>query len=494
MKFNRLAEELSRESFEFCIANAADVEVNFLTADSRKVTAESVFACVKGDHCDGHDFAAAAVRQGAAALVCERRLEDINVPQIICADVRRYMGRIASCLYGRPADKLKLAAVTGTTGKTTSTFMTKAILDYAGVKCGLLGTVYYDDGKVTEEAQRTTPEADIVQYKLSRMLQNGCKACVMEASSHAIVQGRLDGCRFDAAGFTNLTQDHLDYHKTMESYFSAKKKLFKEYMRDEWKVSLYADNVYGRQLRDEFCGNAVSYSLKDETAEYFAELLSVSVQGMEIKLKCGEDIFLTKLPLIGEHNMLNALQALSIAKFFGVDTAMGVKALEMMPQVPGRLERYVIKGSGCCVIDYAHAPDGMEKLLTALRSVCSGRLIAVFGAGGDRDKTKRPIMGEIASRLSDCVILTSDNPRSEDPEVIIDALEDGVRQHETRYLRIADRREAIYAGLSMMTENDIVAVVGKGPESYMEIKGKKIPYMDKNVLSDWCRKEGRETV
>ena len=493
MKFGELVKELKKTALDFTVSNedANCADINFLTADGRKVLGGTIFACVKGEHADGHSYASDAVKRGACALVCEKKL-DVDVPQIICADVRRNMGLVAASLYGKPAEKLKMLAITGTTGKTTSTFMTKAILDYAGIKCGLLGTVCYDDGAERTEAPRTTPEADIIQYKLSKMVENGCRACVMEASSHAIVQGRLEGCLFDAAGFTNLTQDHLDYHGTMESYFEAKKQLFEKYMRGSWKVSAFADNEYSRRICTEYKNHAVSYSLANSDADCSAEILSVSASGTGIRLKINGQIYEAVLPVIGMHNVLNAMQALTLAGFFGVKTETAVKALKAMPQIPGRLERYMIKNSGCCVIDFAHAPDGMEKLLTALRSVCGGKLIAVFGAGGDRDKAKRPLMGEIGSRLADCVILTNDNPRSENPETIIDALEAGAKQHTAECLRITDRRKAIYHALSMMTKDDIVAIIGKGPETYMEINGKKIPFNDKEILSDWCTEEGRE--
>ena len=489
MKFTELVEKLKRAGLNFTVQNFSDTELDFLTADSRKAKPKTIFACVKGEHADGHVFAQKAVKQGASALVCEHVL-NINVPQLICRDVRSNMGIIGANLYDNPADKLKLIAITGTTGKTTSTFMTKAILDYANIKCGLLGTVYYDDGACVEEASRTTPEADMVQYKLAQMVKNGCKACVMETSSHSIVQGRITGCKYDVAGFTNLTQDHLDFHKTMQSYFNAKLQLFDTFMRGAWKVSIFIDDKYGKEVFEKFSEHAVSYSLKDSSADYFAQVLSTSINGTKIKLKIGEKTTVVDFPIIGSHNILNALQALSIANMLAVDTQTAIEALKQMPQIPGRLERYMIEGRGSCVIDFAHAPDGMEKLLTALRTVCKGKLISLFGAGGDRDKTKRPKMGEIAAKLSDFVILTTDNPRSEEPDDIIDMIEEGVRGHAAEYIRITNRKEAIYKGLSMLHEGDILAVIGKGPETYMEIKGEKIPFLDKAILLKWCEKEG----
>jgi len=491
MNFRELTKELKNSGLDFTVVNEQDANVDFLTADSRKAINGTIFACVKGEHSDGHNFAAAAVKQGATAIVCEYEL-DIDVPQIICKDVRKNMGTVAASLYGHPADKLKLVAITGTTGKTTSTFMTKAVLDYAGLKCGLLGSVYYDDGKSREEAPRTTPEADIIQYKLSQMVKNGCKACVMEASSHSIAQGRIEGCLFDAAGFTNLTQDHLDFHLTMENYFEAKKELFRNYMRGDWKVSAFMDNVYGAKICSWLKDKAVSYSLIDRNADYFATISDVSAHGTVTEITAFGEIVTVTLPVIGNHNILNVMQSLSIANILGVDLKTAVEALKKMPQVPGRLERYILDNSAVCVIDFAHAPDGLEKLLTALRSVCKGRLIVAFGAGGDRDKTKRPVMGEIGTRLADYTILTTDNPRSELPDAIIDGLEEGAKKNLAPYERITDRRQAIYKGLSMLEAGDVFAIVGKGPETYMEVKGVKLPFLDKQVVADWCEKEGRE--
>lgn len=489
MKFCELISRLENSGLKFSVICDYDTEIGFLTADSRRTTDKTIFACVKGEHADGHDYASQAIAHGAKALLCEHKL-DFSVPQIICEDIRRNMGIVAAALYDHPADKLKMVAITGTTGKTTSTFMTKAVLDYAGMKCGLLGTVCYFDGKEKEQAPRTTPEADIIQYKLAQMVKNGCKACVMEASSHSIVQGRLEGCKFDTAGFTNLTQDHLDYHGNMENYYEAKKLLFKKYMRGNWKLSACCDNEYSARLCKEFAERSIHYSLTDENAEYFARILSVSAQGTKTEFTIYKKAAEVLLPIIGSHNILNAMQALSIASILGVDTATAIDGIRQIPQVPGRLERLILENGSYCVIDFAHAPDGLEKLLTALREVCKGRLILAFGAGGDRDKSKRPVMGEIGTRLADYVILTTDNPRSEEADAIIDEIEFGAKRHTTEYERIRDRREAIYKGLSMLKAGDIFAIAGKGPENYMEIKGRKIPFLDKQIVLDWCKESG----
>ena len=472
-----------------------DPEIYQLVSDSRKALPGSIFACVKGDHSDGHDYAVKAFGSGASALLCERKL-DLQVPQIISEDIRRNMGIVASLLYDEPARKLTMIALTGTNGKTTSTFMTKSILDHAGIKTGLLGTIYYDDGDSSADAEHTTPEGSDLQYWLSRMVTNGCGACVMETSSHAMVQGRIEGVNFDRAGFTNLTVDHLDFHNDMESYFKAKKILFEKYMRNNWMAAINGDDAYGRRLILELGNRAISYGTSDRDSKFFAEIKGTSTEGMDVEITTPDSkiAVASRLPLLGEYNIMNALQALSICWSLGVRDKTALEGLLLMKQVPGRLERYIISGSGTCVIDFAHSPDSLEKVLNTLRSVCKGKLFVVFGAGGDRDKTKRPIMGEIAARLADSVIITSDNPRSEDPEVIVSEIEAGVKMNSQKYSRIVDRRSAIFEGLSRTGPNDILLIAGKGPEPYQILKDGPVPFLDKNVMIDWCRENGKEVI
>ena len=498
MKFNTLIELLSKKKPDISV-NIPDgtlidnPDVTVLFSDSRKVAANSIFACVKGGHFDGHEYAAKAVQQGALALICEYPM-DIPLPQIITSDIRRNMGTIASVLYEEPANKLSMIAVTGTNGKTTSAFMTKSILEHAGMKTGLLGTVYYEDGDVVEDAEHTTPEASDLQYWLYRMVNNGCKACVMETSSHSIDQGRIDGVLYDRAGFTNLTVDHLDYHGDMENYFNAKKLLFEKYMRNNWKACVNIDDLYGRRLYETLCDKAMTFGIDDASADFRAVIKSSSIEGMDVDIKIpdSKSPYSVRLPMLGSYNVLNALQALSLTWTLGISNSDAIYGLKNMKQVPGRLERYMIKDGGSCVIDFAHSPDGLEKVLTALRPLCKGKLVVTFGAGGDRDKTKRPIMGEIAARLADEVIITSDNPRSEDPAVITSEIEVGARKHKTDYKVIVDRREAIYEGLSSISKGDILVVPGKGPERYQILKDEVIPFLDKNVLNDWCSINNRE--
>lgn len=501
MKFNELANRVKcvlPETSTYCpdASCASDPEISLFVSDSRKIVPGAIFACVKGGNYDGHDFAAHAASAGAAALFCERPL-DVPLPQIICGgDIRRKMGLAAAALYGDPASKLTMIALTGTNGKTTSTYMTKSILEKAGIKTGLLGTVYNIDGVECEDAEHTTPEGSDLQTWLYKMVNNGCGACVMETSSHAVHQGRIDGVAFDRIGFTNLTVDHLDYHIDMESYFAAKRMLFEKYVRDGWKAAVNLDDPYGRRLYETFKAERVSgYGLDSVDALFTAAVKGMSVGGMDIEMTFPDKQTVAfRLPLLGEYNVLNALQAAAIAWSLEIPAGKCAEGLSEMPQVPGRLERYIIGGSGTCIIDFAHSPDGLEKVLTALRPVCKGKLITVFGAGGDRDNSKRPMMGEVASRFSDFVIVTSDNPRSEDPEKIAREVLAGAERHPTGHKLIVDRHEAIFAGLDMLGAGDIIVLAGKGPERVQLVKGEAIPFLDKEQVMEWAALRGKEVL
>lgn len=472
-----------------------EIDLTGMVCDSRKATKGIVFAATKGEHIDAHNLIPKAAEAGASAVLCEHEV-DFPIPQIICSNVRSAMGNIASILYGEPSEKLSMIAVTGTTGKTTSTYMTQAILNHAGIKSGLLGTVVYDDGVAAKEAEHTTPEGCDIQTILANMVKNNCKACVMEVSSHSLMQGRVNGLGYDRAGFTNLTQDHLDYHKTMENYFAAKRRLFDIYMRNNWQASVNVDDPFGRRLYESLGKKAISYSIVDDKADFFAAVKSTAIDGLtaEIKAPGMQKRGTFKLPVLGAYNVQNALQAISLAWSLGISIQTCLNALENMPQVPGRLECYRFDNGATCVIDFAHAPDGMEKVLTALRPVCKGRLIVVFGAGGDRDRAKRPMMGEIASRLCDFVVVTSDNPRTEEPSAIMAEIEVGVKKHNAPYVMVENRREGIYYGLSEAKADDIVAVVGRGPETMQKLKHGNIHLVDKEIMEDWLRLNNRSII
>lgn len=500
MKLNILLRALDKSALEHRVyiphgVSADDIELSDLVCDSRKAGKGVIFAATKGGHIDAHDFIAKAAEAGAPAVLCERASE-VEIPQIICPDVRAAMGYVASVLYGEPSKKMTMIALTGTNGKTTSTFMTQDIMNAAGIKCGLIGTIQYDDGSEIEEAEHTTPEGCDIQRLLARMAANGCGACVMEASSHSIVQGRINGLSYDRAGFTNLTPEHLDFHGDMEHYFAAKKKLFDSYMKNNWKACINVDDEYGRRLSKETGRRAVTYSVADEGADFFAAVKGITADGLELDVKTPESQkkVRAKLPLFGTYNVSNALQALSLTWSLGVSANTALTALAGMRQVPGRLERYRMDNGIYCVIDFAHTDDGMEKALSAVRPICKGKLIVVFGAGGDRDRAKRPRMGEVASRIGDFVVVTSDNPRSEDPCAIMADIEPGVKKHDTPYVMIPDRRSAIYDALDRAKENDIVVVAGRGPETHQILKDGPIKLVDKEIMADWCALRGRKVI
>lgn len=469
------------------------IEIESMVCDSRKAAPKTIFAAARGGHVDGYDFIEQAAAKGAPVVLCERE-SPVRIPQIITPDVRSAMGYVCSLIHDEPSKKMTMIAVTGTNGKTTSAFMTQTILQSCGIKTGLIGTVLYDDGAQKEEAEHTTPEGADLQNLFARMVKNGCQACVMEVSSHSLVQGRVCGTSYDRAGFTNLTMEHLDFHKTMEEYFKAKKILFDKYMRNNWQAAVNTDDEYGRRLRESAGKRAITYGMLDEGADFFASVKNFSIDGLDIEIKSpmGGGTHQLRLPLLGAYNVLNALQALSLAWSIGVPLNAALGALAKMPQIPGRLERYKIKGSGTCVIDFAHSSDGLEKVLTAVRPICKGKLLVVFGAGGDRDRTKRPMMGEIASRLADGVIVTSDNPRSEEPTAIIAEILPGVQKHDTEYSVTPDRREAIYEGLDMLGEDDVLVIAGRGPETKQILKDGPIHLVDKEVVADWCALRGKD--
>jgi len=497
MKLSALAGELKNRSLDFRLAGSkgADPEIGLLVSDSRKSAPGAIFACVPGLHSNGASFAAEAVKAGCSALLCEKELA-ADVPQIVCRDVRSVMGLAAAVLYGDPALKLNMTAVTGTNGKTTSVFMLRSMLERAGIKTGMLSTVCCFDGEDTEPSEHTTPEGSDLQLWLRRMAANGCRACVMEASSHSIAQGRLTGCKFDRAGFTNLTADHLDYHRDAESYFQAKRTLFTAYTKDGWRGSANIDDPYGARLCEEFAPRLCSYGVRDSRAGFCGSVKASTLAGVsaEIKTPWSVEPFAFTLPLIGEYNLQNALQALSLAWTLGLGREEALAGLLAAPRVPGRLERYKITGGGVCVIDFAHNPDGLQNALSALRPLCSGKLRVVFGAGGEGDRSKRPLMGEVAAGIADEIIITSDNPKSEDPREIAAAAEEGAKRRSAARQVIIDREEAIFKGLSLTGANDVLVLAGKGPERSQILKDGPVPFNDCEVMKKWCRENDREAL
>ena len=468
------------------------VEVSGLAYDNRQVTPGTLFFCVPGFTLDGHDFAADAVVRGAAALVVDHPLAELAVPQVLVADVRAAMAPVAAAYYGNPTTRLRVAGVTGTNGKTTTTYLLRAILEAAGIQTGLLGTVTGVVGGVEGQVLRTTPEAIDLQRTFADMLSGGDAACVMEVSSHALELRRVDGTQFEVAVFTNLTQDHLDFHPTMEDYFLAKSRLFGVGSggREEWALIqpshaiINIDDDYGRRLSNEL-ERPVTYSLVDDSATFLARDVETSLAGSRFVVITPDDDRAVSSPLRGRFNVYNVLAALAAAGAMGVPLELAVTAIDQASQVPGRLETVDEGQPFAVIVDYAHTPDSLENVLGAARTLTAGDLHVVFGCGGDRDRGKRPLMGEIAARLADRVIVTSDNPRSEDPEAIIAEILEGIhRQVQSD----PDRRAAIGAAIATAKPGDVVIVAGKGHEQGQEFeRGRKLPFDDVTVAREALR-------
>jgi UDP-N-acetylmuramoyl-L-alanyl-D-glutamate--2,6-diaminopimelate ligase len=483
---------------ELAPADAA-AEIAGLAYDSRGVRPGELFFCVSGLRSDGHEFAPAALRSGAAALVVERRL-GLDAPELLVPSVRDAMAPLAACFYGHPSCELKVVGVTGTNGKTTTTYMVRALLEAAGLQCGLLGTVKSVIAGRERTVQRTTPEAIDLQADLRAMLDGGDRACAIEVSSHALELGRTDAISFSVALFTNLTQDHLDFHDSMEDYFIAKRRLFLGAKGERPAVSVVnVGDEYGRRLAGEVDG-ALTFAL-DAPADYSASDVRCDFDGCRFQLRTPEGEREVMLPMPGRFNVANALGALAAAHALGGELEVMVPALEAGVRVPGRFEPVEEGQDFAVLIDYAHTPDSLENVLGAAGELASldggarGRVICVFGAGGDRDRGKRPLMGEIAARLADEVLVTSDNPRSEDPEAIIAEImagaahvrsDPGDRHAETAHVRpICDRREAIAAAVALGRAGDVLVIAGKGHEQGQEFAdGHKVPFDDATVARE----------
>jgi UDP-N-acetylmuramoyl-L-alanyl-D-glutamate--2,6-diaminopimelate ligase len=471
------------------------VEIAGLAYDSRQVTPGALFFCVRGEHSDGHDFAAQAVREGAAALLVERPLT-LGVPEVVVPSVRAAMGPVAATFYGDPTARLRVVGVTGTNGKTTTAFLIRALLEATGARCGLLGTVKSVVGGVERPVMRTTPEAIDLQRDFRAMLDGGESACAMEVSSHALELARTESIHFAAAIFTNLTQDHLDFHGTMEQYFQAKRRLFtSESSRAGYRPSVAVVNIddpYGRRLAEELPG-AVTFAI-DSEADFRARDVRMDARGCRFVLRTSQGERSVALGLPGRFNVSNALGALAATHAMGSDLDTLVAALERGVRVPGRFER-VDEGEGFAVlVDYAHTPDSLENVLRAARELARGRVVCVFGAGGDRDRTKRPLMGEIAARLGDVVVVTSDNPRSEPPEAIVAEIMEGVGAHEAVHVQV-DRRVAIGQAIALARKDDVVVIAGKGHEQGQELAGgRKLPFDDVTVAREALRSRRRQAA
>ena len=456
-----------------------DVEVKELKYNSRKVEKGDVFCCIVGTFADGHQFAAQAVEAGAAALVVEREL-DINVPQLLVPNTRIAMAEMAAAYYGYPARELTMIGVTGTNGKTSTTYMLKAIAERMGKKVGLIGTIRNMIGDVIIDTERTTPESVDLHRILRQMVDEKVDVAIMEVSSHSLDQKRVHGIEYDVAEFTNLSQDHLDYHKTFENYFDAKKLLFKQCK----KAVINKDDPYAAAIIEELRVPAITYGVR-EKADITATEIDIATRGVQFDFNYRNITSRFNVPIPGLFSVFNAMGAAAVSICLGWNLDSIKYGLEHMVSVSGRLEPLPTgKNEFTVLLDYAHTPDALENVLKTVRGFASGRVVTLFGCGGDRDQAKRPIMGEIAGRFSDFAIVTSDNPRSENPMDIIAAVEDGVKKSGCEYTVIENRREAIEYALKNAQKNDVIILAGKGHENYQEINGGKHHFDEKEIVAE----------
>ncbi len=464
----------------------ANPEVSSLCYDSRRATAGSLFFALPGQKSNGAEFISQAVANGAVAAVASAPAPDAGYTVVQVPDARAAMADIAAAFQAHPDRSLKCAGITGTNGKTTTAFLLRHILDSSSLPCGLIGTVKYIVGGEEIPAPRTTPESVDLQEMLAAMRDRGCRAAAMEVSSHALVQHRVRGIEFDAAVFTNLTQDHLDFHGSMEKYFEAKVLLFEALASQTHKKGraiINVDDRSGRLLVDKFAKRTRVLTFgRGVGADFRASAVRFDAAGTTFQLDARKKSFLVRTPLIGLFNIYNTVGALAAAAACGVELRSAIAALAHAPQVPGRLERVAAKRNFQIYVDYAHTDDALRNVLRTLRELNPARIITVFGCGGNRDRAKRPLMAAAAEEFSDWSILTSDNPRGEDPEDILRDMEAGMRG--TRHEKITDREAAIRKAIQLAQAGDIVLIAGKGHENYQEFADRKIPFDDAAVASN----------
>lgn len=459
------------------LQGVSDREIGNVTNDSRKVEKGDLFVCITGAASDGHDYAAAALQKGAAAVVCERDLGLEN--QVLVADTHGAYGKIAANFYGNPSKKLKLIGVTGTKGKTTVTSLIKAILTRTGQKVGLIGTIQNEIGDEVLHTENTTPDAMELERLYRKMVEAGCEYCVMEVSSHALDQERIGDSHYEVAVFTNLSHEHLDYHKDMESYFAAKKKLFSRCD----KAVVNVDDAYGRRIAADCTCPVMTFSLEEE-ADLRAFQLTCHPDSVDFRFGYEGVESRLHFAMPGAFSVRNVLAAMGVCLQVGVCLETITGALSEVKGVRGRNENLTPGREFTVICDYAHTPDSIENILGALKETVKGRLIALFGCGGDRDRTKRPLMGEAAAEHSDFVIVTSDNPRTEDPDAIIAEILPGVEGKNTPYKVIPNRREAIFYAVENAKPGDTIVLCGKGHEDYQIIGHEKHHFDEREVVAE----------
>lgn len=481
---------------------AKDVLVSGLATDSRKVRPGDLFIALSGSHTDGHRFVGDAVSRGACAVLVER-IPDVplSVPLVVAANARKAMASAAAAFFDHPVRRLVLVGITGTNGKTTTSLLVESILSHAGYRVGVIGTLGYRWANVKEKADMTTPDAADLQRLFFRMVRDGVSHVVMEVSSHALELCRVDGVFYDVGVFTNLSQDHLDFHGSMEAYFGAKRRLFSEHMKGRplrpWASVFNSDDPYGARLARDFGSSACTYGVQDPRACVRPRRWSLGPQGIDAVVETPSGVVSVASPLMGRLNLYNILAAIGAVQSLGIPREAVESGIGAVTTVEGRLQRLDNDCGFEVIVDFAHTPDAMEKALECLREVTRGRLWVVFGCGGDRDRTKRPVMGSVAGRLGDVVVITSDNPRTERPEAIVGEIEPGVQSTgkvrfsfqdpvipRTGYAVEVDRRKAIESAIQWAEPGDLVFIGGKGHETYQIVGTDVRPFDDRLVAQD----------
>jgi UDP-N-acetylmuramoyl-L-alanyl-D-glutamate--2,6-diaminopimelate ligase len=468
------------------IVGADDVWITGCSSDSRQLHEGELFAALSGSRCDGHDFAADAVARGCAAVLAERPIAELSVPTCVVPNPRESYARLCQTLAGCPSRQLKIIGVTGTNGKTTTSCLIAGVLSAADHKVGVMGTLGYLDGRIVEESTHTTPPPERLASLLARMVRNGCTHAVMEVSSHALDQSRVAGLEFDAACVTNVTHDHLDYHVTLGEYRQAKAKIF-DYLNIEGFAVFNADDPGSAEFLHHHAGPALTIGI-DSPAEVTAVPIEQFTSEQTFLLTAGSETVPVRTQMIGRHHIYNCLTAAAVGLTYGIELTTIVRGLESIGHVPGRLERIECGQPFGVFVDFAHTPDALTGVLKTVRQVTAGRLICVFGAGGQRDTQKRPLMGRAVEKSADIAILTNDNPRHEDPQAIIREVLAGFVNRDTA-LVIPDRTAAIHRALSMAEPGDCVLIAGKGHETCQIIGDERLPHDDRDVAREWLYEE-----
>ena len=467
-----------------------DITIDELTMNSRDVTHNGLFFCISGSKVDAHEYAPQAVENGCAALIVSHFIDTLSVPQVKVENVRSAMAYISAAFYGFPAKSLRLIGVSGTKGKTTTSYLAKSIMEAAGYKVGLIGTTGNMIGDTYIKSALTTPDSIDLHRTFRDMLDAGVQVVCMEVSAHAIDMHRVDGLFFEAACYTNLSQDHLDYFHTMDNYFQAKKKFFTGDFA--LNVSLNIDDETSLDILNSLTVPYLTYGIR-VNSDLYARDIEISENGIHFLIQLRNiETFEVSMQMTGMFNVYNALAAASLAMIFGVDVSAIQEGLHNVKSVPGRIELLDLPLPFKVILDYSHSPDALENILETVRTFTKNRLIVLFGCGGDRDQGKRPMMGEIAGQLADFSILTSDNPRTENPMTILNAIEEGMRQTSGKYIVIENRRDAIRYALMMAKEGDILILAGKGHETYQEIMGVKRPFDEKIVVNELLEEQHRK--